>query len=1095
MKRYLISVAFLVLFFNSKTFGQYSEANPAFKPLPSPQAPNAGVLGKFGDYNVSFFSGVPDITIPLYEIKVGNLNVPIAIRYHASGLKVTDVSSWVGLGWALDAGGQISRRVMGAKEDEAPAGNGYINHPKRLASSINSTLPDDQAYLEQLYKNYYDTEPDIYSYNFPTGNGKFFLNYLNNYQPEPIPFTPIKIQRIGDNQSFLIVDKEGNSYDYATKDQTYTGNGPNSRGTWGACFLDKITAVDTANNIKFKYTNQYTTTSFEDIQDTWVIDDNVVFYSDWPAGGVYGSRYNSNPQASVTASPVSNNATEQSLQEINFKNGKVVFEMSGSVRQDMTSAKSLNRIKIYNYDFSSQLYQLIKTVTFFQSYFAQGTDHSRLRLDSVQILNSTSAKVESYKFNYNAIELPKTNSRSRDFWGYYNGRSITSLIPRQTITYVEGDGISGGSIQSFTIGATTSNGRDPDTVNNQASMLKRIYYPGGGYTDFNFETNRYTELGVTKFSGGLRVKSISNYDGINPSPVVKTYAYNSARANYVLNNFYFETTQNYRTYFSQGGGATLNAQKRVRTFMSSPTIDLIPYDQALVVYPVVTEYLGTSAVNIGKTVYTFTDAPDVVGTSVPHKPYIISNFYKRGLLKDKSVYKNNGLPNYQLVHQEQNDYFSFPQKTVSNAGLITFQTMIHEGTAPATIQKYNSWYYINYEITSGDSYLIKKTVKDIDPLNPSNFNTVTNSYRYANIQHQQITQDTTVNSTGEKTITNLRYPLDFVITGTPTSSDAIGIKNLQDKGVIGALVEKYTQKSNSDGSSLRTLFSDYLSYYPDMAHVKSGQQLENSGPVTTFTPAQITASSTTLDSRYKPAVTFNSYDLYGNVLEHEKTGGAKTSYKWSYNKQYPIAEVKNSAVNEIYTQNFEEPELGLDFEANVVNDNAQVHTGKYSGRIINPNATEFVSHSSKRLNISLTAPKKFTFSGWVFSNGPSVQLFLFMMKAGETGYNTYYDHIQTTTTNKWVYMKKEFLVPADVVQMFLRLDNNAAGTVWFDDLRIQPSDASMSTYTYDPLVGMTSAIDDSGKTVYYEYDTFQRLMNIKDQNGFIIKNYDYHYKP
>ena len=63
----------------------------------------------------------------------------------------------------------------------------------------------------------------------------------------------------------------------------------------------------------------------------------------------------------------------------------------------------------------------------------------------------------------------------------------------------------------------------------------------------------------------------------------------------------------------------------------------------------------------------------------------------------------------------------------------------------------------------------------------------------------------------------------------------------------------------------------------------------------------------------------------------------------------------------------------------------------------------------------------------------------------------------------------------------------------YDDIRIYPADAQMTTYTYDPLVGMTSATDAKGLTSYYEYDSFQRLVNIKDKDGNIIKHTDYHY--
>ena len=63
-----------------------------------------------------------------------------------------------------------------------------------------------------------------------------------------------------------------------------------------------------------------------------------------------------------------------------------------------------------------------------------------------------------------------------------------------------------------------------------------------------------------------------------------------------------------------------------------------------------------------------------------------------------------------------------------------------------------------------------------------------------------------------------------------------------------------------------------------------------------------------------------------------------------------------------------------------------------------------------------------------------------------------------------------------------------------DDVRFYPAAAQMTTYTYDPLIGETSVTDPKGEITYYEYDAFQRLMNIKDKDGNINKHVDYHYK-
>lgn len=52
----------------------------------------------------------------------------------------------------------------------------------------------------------------------------------------------------------------------------------------------------------------------------------------------------------------------------------------------------------------------------------------------------------------------------------------------------------------------------------------------------------------------------------------------------------------------------------------------------------------------------------------------------------------------------------------------------------------------------------------------------------------------------------------------------------------------------------------------------------------------------------------------------------------------------------------------------------------------------------------------------------------------------------------------------------------------------------VTSYTYKPLVGMTSETDPKRQTTTYEYDSFQRLKLIKDHFGNIIKRFDYHYK-
>ncbi|MDM8176924.1 YD repeat-containing protein [Olivibacter sp. 47] len=64
----------------------------------------------------------------------------------------------------------------------------------------------------------------------------------------------------------------------------------------------------------------------------------------------------------------------------------------------------------------------------------------------------------------------------------------------------------------------------------------------------------------------------------------------------------------------------------------------------------------------------------------------------------------------------------------------------------------------------------------------------------------------------------------------------------------------------------------------------------------------------------------------------------------------------------------------------------------------------------------------------------------------------------------------------------------------FNGIRSLLPNSALSYYTYDPLNGMTSATDPSGRTTYYNYDGFGRLKEIKDTQSKTTDTYEYHYR-
>ncbi|MNQ98996.1 hypothetical protein D3C85_1147160 [compost metagenome] len=63
-------------------------------------------------------------------------------------------------------------------------------------------------------------------------------------------------------------------------------------------------------------------------------------------------------------------------------------------------------------------------------------------------------------------------------------------------------------------------------------------------------------------------------------------------------------------------------------------------------------------------------------------------------------------------------------------------------------------------------------------------------------------------------------------------------------------------------------------------------------------------------------------------------------------------------------------------------------------------------------------------------------------------------------------------------------------------LRNDPAlvNATISTYTYKPLIGISTITDAKGDKTTYTYDTAGRLEFVKDKNGNILTENQYKYK-
>jgi YD repeat-containing protein len=479
-------------------------------------SPTAASLGKFGDIPVGYHTGIPDITIPIYTVQAGPLKLPVSLSYHASGLKVMEPAGWVGAGWALNAGGVITRTVQGAPDEVGGTNcaqlDGHFSQ-NGFSEYLYSGGVQDWPNFAAGYK---DGQPDLYFFNFGGYTGKFY--FRDDRTPILVPEQDLQIiPSYSGGRSidyFTIVTPDGARYVF--------GNSPGVSGTTpieitniysakngsmnapptSSWFLNKVVSADNQFTINLTYTAE-----------------NYGYFtlSTFPIDGASLSSTAGIPCVDLCK----NIMTGVRLSQISFPNGTVSFN-AGPVRTDLsdntqaivdnvnTSATSLGSIQI------SDGNGFCKGYTFYYDYFSGdntalptamttgvsiSTDQQRLRLDSVKETSCDGTiQLPPYKFAYfYPNNVPRRLSFAVDHWGYFNGQTANAgLLPT---LYVNGSPInSNGAI------------RDASFPQDAYGNLVQITYPTGGTDVLAFQTE--TDQVQIPVNGNIPVANFAlNVDG------------------------------------------------------------------------------------------------------------------------------------------------------------------------------------------------------------------------------------------------------------------------------------------------------------------------------------------------------------------------------------------------------------------------------------------------------------------------------------------------------------------------------------------------------------------------------------------------------
>lgn len=821
------------------------------------QSPRATEMNKFGYYPTNLYTGLIDISVPIYTINYKNIQVPIELKYHASGIKFDDVDTGVGLGWTLIAGGTVSCSARGATSPEPSYNNNYwIKNADDIdPRGICDDYATDNIYLRYLMNgqdlgfastNPYsyeikDGEYDVYTYSFLHHFGEIIFPS----GPVFIPAKPMKWDGFIDG-NLVISDEEGIRYHF----KIYELDGYRRNVTY---YLVKIEPADRSDSITFEYT---TLSGYELRRPyiSWAMTyyEKRVYYplNGEPLQAPYqtGMEYSGGLLAKAFYPPV--------LSKIIFPGGRVEFTYHS------TEKRNLQQIIIKDNNGIT-----IRTASLEKNVFSNG----QRRLDKVQFKDKNDTAVYDYQFGYNGSPGPV--DKGIDFWGYYNGKSLGQgkYIPTNFTFPFPVSGIN----------------RDADETYMKGGILNKIIYPTKGYSTFTYQAHKANNVTF----GGLRIYEIYNYDSNGTLFEKKWYKYglnesgNGRGIRYPSQIDFITKTQLLRCNDSNPGRVVVD-QTYFTQISSFPKISYF-MSGSPVVYPYVVEYSGTGNTPNGKTVYRFSDFYEEAGFPVngenPAYP-LRSYVWKCGQLMDKTVYDQNGTVKYSLTNsykdintaEYQNlkvipfiNFYSGGSASYSmNEWMRCFNTIVHFNSVVGTDRLYN---YYNYYNTTGLSVLDYST-EMIDGITKRTEYPTYNAKGFPTEVREQKSNNT------YQVIKN-KYPTEMV---------ASVYTQMKDRNIISPVVEQNEYlRSGTTETFLSMSRSNYTGGWPNNSNL--------------YAPGTIETRTNTQSSP-EVRLQYHLYDNYGNPTCISGTDGFMTVYIWGYKGQYPVAKIETSATTaSIYT--------------------------------------------------------------------------------------------------------------------------------------------------------------------------------------------------
>ncbi|MFD0998712.1 PKD domain-containing protein [Ohtaekwangia kribbensis] len=1108
-----------------------------------------------GEVPVDMFTGTPSIEIPLWTVSDHDLAHPVYMTYRGGGVRVSDATGSYGIGWDLLAGGSVTRALKSLPDDFTGSGTdvrrGWLyknasnvgvgsatnsfGNTSDLSTATCTDETSDYTYLNGLNYNM-DTEPDVFSFSAGSLAGKFVFDNNDPNTIKLIPFQDVKVEAIpvsGTDKriaSFKITTNDGTVYTFA---EVITANRWTIKGSG-------ISTVEFNKRIFELYDlARYTT--------------KIAYTSEWklskiesPSGasidfGYSTSQLNSSSdtlkvgiRSGSSSALVSKNIyiakTDTDQKKLLTITGSAGSRVTFSYLADLLNTVSVTDTKREGF-----------SVTSF-SFTYKNASFNRSFLTSIQEVPGCTI-IPPYKFTYIGIDLatgknslPSSYSNSKDFWGFYNGKKNSlpypklyvypALAPAERYRLLPIPGYSG---QVITLDGAD---RTPDNYAMQIGSLETVSYPWGGVSSINYEPHTYyDDASVQTYQGGgLRVKSVVYFDGVNKSAnMVKQFNYDESAGKtsgrllvkpiFAIPTFEYRnpddaSVKSYAT-LAAGTAQDLYEHLTVRT-----RDDVIADQQGK---PVGYKNVKVTRPGAGYATYEFSlpgifgQASDGAWTATENKFARSSSCPSMGVVTGGGIfsYPHAINPNYDYERGQLMRQADFDATGVKVQELVyTYQLLYKTGT---TASKVWGLAYEQYPNSSAGAYMFGKyyyltdvtkavqieAVTTIDAVNSSSSIATQKEYTYGSTYHKLLTQVKSTNSDGSISYTRMKYPLDFGTLPANVDKALEMITRLQTTFRNGVVIEQVNTlvKPGDTEKTMGASLVRYNDFGTTQALPENWSTLRLTAGITNFVAADKVLQGATYvlqpDTRYEVVKTVSAYDSYGLPLSVIGIDKIPVSTHWGQNKTAPFLSIRNALHGQVAYSNFETNPIsplqrtGYEFS---------LSSSIYGAGRTGINAVHPIVKLTR--TVEKASVSNYRLSFWLKKKDVAVSYRLVVKNTALT--TTYYDQTFTVTPtgNKFEYFEKLIPVTSFPSSFVVELQGQFTGITpvsapdllpVMDDVAFYPETADILMYSYDVPFGVNAVTDSRGISSFTKYDDIGRVKYVLDQDYSILKKNTYQF--